>query len=211
MNKFSLAVLAVFAASPAVAADIAEPTPEPVVEEVAAWDWTGKYIGVHKGASWVNADFSVPGFDESEEFNGFILGGFAGYNYMWDNFLIGVEGDISYNWNDKNFNVGGVRGDAGTDWQGSLRARLGYAFDRVLVYKTFGWTATNAFVEPRGGNNEDRTFHGWTLGVGADYAATDNIFLRGEYRYSNFDNKNIGGVKVDLDQHQVLFGVAYKF
>lgn len=212
MNKFSLAILAVFAASPAVAADVvAEPAPAPVAEEVAIFDWNGGYVGIHKGGSWVHGDFSVPGFEEKQEFNGFMIGGFAGYNYMWDNFLIGVEGDLSYNWNDRNFNVGGVRGDAGTDLQGSLRGRLGYAMDRVLLYKTFGWVATNAYVDPRNGNNEDRTFHGWTLGAGLEWAATDNIFLRGEYRYNDYDSRTIGGVKVDLDQHQALFGVAYKF
>jgi outer membrane immunogenic protein len=211
MNKFSLAVLAVFAASPAVAADIvAEPAPEPVVEEVAAYDWTGKYIGIHKGGSWVNGEFSVPGFSESENFNGFMLGAFAGYNFMFDNFLIGVEGDISYNWNDRHFNVGGTRGDVGTDVEGSLRARLGYAMDRTLIYATGGWVATNGFVDTPA-NDTDRTFHGWTLGAGVDWAVTENIFVRGEYRYNNFDQKNFGGVKVDLDQHQALFGVAYKF
>ena len=212
MNRFSLAVLAVLAGSPAVAADIAEPAPEPVAEEVVAiYDWTGGYVGVHKGGSWVRGEFSVPGFEEKEHFNGFLLGGFAGYNYMWDNILIGAEGDVSYNWNDKNFNLGGgVRGDAGTDWQGSLRARVGYAFDRTLIYKTAGWAMTNAHVDTRG-NNQERTFNGWTVGAGVEWAATDNIFIRGEYRYNDYDSKNIRGVKVNLSQHQALFGVAYKF
>ena len=51
-----------------------------------------------------------------------------------------------------------VRGDAGTDWQGSLRARIVYAFDRTLIYKTAGWAVTNAHVDTRG-NNQERTIN----------------------------------------------------
>lgn len=211
MNKFSLAVLAVFAASPAVAADLVEPAPEPVVEEVAtSYDWSGKYIGIHKGGSWLDSDFKFQGENDSENFNGFMIGAFAGYNFTFDNFVVGVEGDINYNWVDERYRAVGLRGDVGTDVAGSLRARLGYSIDRTLIYATGGWAATNGFVE-RGNNDKDKTFNGWTLGAGVDWAFTDNIFIRGEYRFTDYNDKTFKGLEVDLDQHQAVIGVAYKF
>ncbi|MBL0375413.1 porin family protein [Rhizobium sp. KVB221] len=211
MNRFSLAVLAVFVASPAVAADIAtEPTPSPIVEEATAYDWTGAYIGIHKGGGWLNGDFSIPGASASENFNGFLMGTFGGYNFTFDNFVIGVEGDVSYNWNDNRYHAFGTHGDIGTDWAGSLRGRVGYAFDQTLIYATGGWAATRGVIDTPFGD-EDRTFNGWTAGAGIDWAVTQNIFVRGEYRFSDYDNKTVRGVDVELDQHQATIGVAYKF
>lgn len=210
MRKFPLAVLAVFAAQPALAADLVEQAPAPVVEEVTVYDWTGAYIGVHKGFGWLNGDFSVPGASASDEFNGFLLGTFAGYNFMFDNFVIGVEGDFTYNWNDNNYHAFGTHGEVGTDLAGSVRSRVGYAFDRTLLYATGGWTATRGFIDTPA-SDENRTFQGWTLGAGVDWAVTETIFVRGEYRYNDYDDKTISGVNIDLDQHQATIGVAYKF
>ena len=197
---------------PAFAADIVEAPPEPVATEtVTAFDWSGAYIGIQGGGTWVNGEFSVPGGpSDDENFNGGFIGKFVGYNFMIDNFVIGVEGDINYNWNENSYRAAGVRGDVGTDWSGSLRARLGYSFDRVLLYATGGWAATNAYVDSNAGD-WNRTFHGWTIGKGIDYAVTDSIFVRAEYRYTNYNDRTFRGVDVDLDQHTATLGVAFKF
>lgn len=210
MKRMSLAVACLIFASPAMAADPVDETPVPEVTEPAIFDWNGAYIGVYKGGTWVNGDFRVPGDSAHEDFNGFTLGKFVGYNYMYDNILIGAEGDITYTWNENHYRAFGQRNDVGTDWGGSLRGRLGYAFDRTLVFATGGWAMTRGFVDTPNGDG-DRTFHGWTLGAGVDWAVMDDVFVRAEYRFTDFNNKNINGVKVDLDQHQALIGVAYKF
>jgi len=210
MNKFNLAIVAFAFASPAMAADLVEAPPAPVVEEVAVFDWTGGYLGIYKGGTWVNGDFGVPGDNAHEDFNGFTLGKFFGYNYMYENFMIGAEGDITYTWNENRYRALGQRYDVGTDWSGSLRARLGYAVDHTLFYATGGWAATRATIDGPGGNG-DHTFNGWTLGAGVDWAVWDNWFVRGEYRFTNFGNEKVNGVKVDLDQNQFLIGVSYKF
>jgi outer membrane immunogenic protein len=211
MNRFSLAVFAVFAASPALAADIVtEPPPEPVVEVVSAYNWAGGYVGLQKGYGWLNGDFSVPGASASDNFDGFLLGGFAGYNFTFDNFVLGVEGDFSYNWNDNRYHAFGTHGDVGTDWDGSIRGRVGYAFDRTLVYATGGWAVANGFIDTTAGD-ENRSFNGWTVGAGVDWAVTDNFFVRGEYRFIDYSERKLNGVKVDLDQSKLLFGVGYKF
>ena len=210
MNKICLAFAALALASPAVAADLVEEPPAPAVAETAVFDWNGAYLGIYKGGTWVNGDFRVPGDSAHETFNGFTLGKFFGYNFMYDSFLIGAEGDITYNWNDNHYRALGQKNDVGTDWGGSLRGRLGYAFDHTVVYATGGWAATRAFIDSPTGDG-DHTFNGWTVGAGVDWAVWENVFVRGEYRFTNFGNDKINGVKVDLDQNQALIGVAYKF
>ena len=66
---------------------------------------------------------------------------------------------------------------------GTVRARIGWAVDHALFYATGGWAATNAgFTESFGafGNtvvataNSDTMRSGWTVGVGIEYAFTNN-------------------------------------
>ncbi|MBB6483676.1 outer membrane protein [Rhizobium lusitanum] len=211
--KFLFASVAVIASTLAVsahAADLATPT-APAAPAEAGFSWTGGYLGVNGGAGWLNGDFSVPGASTSDKFNGGFIGGFAGFNYqLSNNVVLGVEGDLNYNWNSNNYDFFGTKVKVGTDVAGSVRARVGYAFDRTLVYATGGWTATRGFVKALG-DKETETFNGWTVGAGVDYAFTNNIFARAEYRFSSFGDKDFYGIKADLDQHVISVGVGVKF
>lgn len=209
MKKLLYTVAAIAALSGiANAADAVDQIPAAPVADVApVFTWTGPYFGVQGGGAWLDGDFSAGGLSASEDFDGGIFGAFVGYNWQFSNgFVAGIEGDVDYNWNEET--LGGV--DIGTDWSGSVRARVGYAFDRALIYAAGGWTVTNAYVDG-GGVDEDETFNGWTIGAGLDYAVTDNIFGRLEYRYNDFGDKDIAGVNVDLDQHVVKVGLGVKF
>jgi outer membrane immunogenic protein len=210
--------LALFA-STAYAADAVTEIPEaPAAEYVApAFSWEGAYFGIDAGHGWLDGEFSAVGAAGSigEDFDGASIGAFAGYNWQLSSgFVAGVEGDVSYNFNDNEY-LG--LADVGTDWAGSVRAKVGYTFDRALIYVAGGWTATNGYVEVDAADfDESETFHGWTLGAGVDYAVTDNMFLRAEYRYNDFGDKDIelapGAVlNADLDQHVVKVGLGVKF
>ncbi len=207
-KTFAVAALALSVSTAVYAADAVEQIPEaPMAVETSAFTWTGAYVGIQGGAGWLNGDFSVPGASASQDFDGGMVGGFVGYNWQFGNgFVAGVEGDFDYNWNEESF--GGI--DIGTDWSGAVRGRIGYAFDRVMVYGAGGWAITNGYVEGLG-VDESETFNGWTVGAGVDFAVTDNMFIRGEYRYNDFGDKDIGGLNVDLDQHVVKAGIAVKF
>ena len=61
------------------------------------------------------------------------------------------------------------------------------------------------------GDKESKTFNGWTIGAGVDYAFTNNIFARAEYRFNSYGNKDVLGIKADLDQHVVGVGIGVKF
>ena len=87
-----------------------------------------------------------------------------------------------------------------SDIQGAIRARAGYALDRLLIYvaggAAFGRFSTTSFI---GGidflsgrtsyfasGNRSTTRVGWTLGGGVEYAVNDHWSARVEYRYSDF-------------------------
>ena len=104
---------------------------------------------------------------------------------------------------------------ADANWQGSIRGRVGYAFNRALLYGTGGFALADIDTDvPGGGDDGSGTEWGWTLGAGLDYAVTDKIFLRGEYRYTDladFDNDNDQGEIEDLDSNTFRLGVGVLF
>ncbi|MBY5558768.1 outer membrane beta-barrel protein [Rhizobium leguminosarum bv. viciae] len=195
-------------ATTAFAADAVEDIPAAPVAAAPTFTWSGPYLGIDGGASWLNGDFSVGGASDSQDFNGGVFGGFVGYNFQFDNnFVVGIEGNFEHNWNEEE----ALGADVGTDWAGAVRGRVGYAFDRALLYGAAGWTATRGYVDLPGLDKETETFNGYTVGAGVDFAITNNIFARGEYRFNDFGEKDILGVDVDLDQHELKFGIGVKF
>lgn len=196
--------------SSAFAADVV--TPEPVAPEVVEAapisSWDGAYIGAFGGVTWLDGKYDFGATNHNRTSTGGTIGKFVGYNYQFENnFVLGLEGDVSYNWNDDS-----IKGtDVGTDWAGSIRARAGYAWDDALIYGAAGWTTARGFVDPNNGSKKTKSLQGYTLGAGVDYKFTQNIFARAEYRFNDYGSEKIGGVNFDAKQHAVLFGVGYKF
>jgi outer membrane immunogenic protein len=205
MKDIILSAIIALSASTAMAADMIEPQ----AAAAPVFTWAGPYFGIDGGAGWLNGDFSAGGASVSEDFNGGLFGGFVGYNWQLDNSIVlGVEGNVEYNWNDKDLAPGL---NVGTDWSGAVRARVGYAFDNALLYGAAGWTATRGFVDVTGLDKETKTFNGYTVGAGIDYSFTNNIFGRVEYRYNDYGSKDLLGIDADLDQHVVKVGLGVKF
>ena len=136
----------------------------------------------------------------------------AGYNFQNGPWVLGIEGDVAYTWNENSYFGGLV--EAGTDWQGSLRGRVGYAIDRTLIYGTAGLAVTNAYIDvPSAPFSLDDTLVGWTVGAGIEHAFTDNWSARLEYRYSDFGEFKPDGIAtgVDVTEHTLRVGISYKF
>ncbi|WJH39373.1 porin family protein [Aliirhizobium terrae] len=205
---FILATTVAMTASTAVfAADAVEqiPTAPVAVETTPPFTWDGAYIGAHTGYGWGNGD--LEGFSD-DNFDGWRLGAFVGYNWQFSSgFVAGIEGDANYDWGDANYG-GGVSVENG--FSGSVRGRVGYAFDRTLIFAAGGYTATNVDLNAPGADDDD-TLHGWTIGAGVDHAFTDNVFGRLEYRYNDYGDGNLSGADFDLDQHVIQVGVGVKF
>lgn len=216
MKTALLATSMILAASSVFAADVVYEAPEaPMVEAPIVFTWSGPYIGIQGGAGWADLSGTIDGVSGDTSLNGGLVGGFIGFQHQFaNNFVLGVEGDLDYNWNDNNFDFAGERYEYGTELAGSVRARVGYAADRSLFYVTGGWATTRGYGEVSDGVDtfkEKETFNGWTVGAGIEHAFTDNLFGRAEYRYNDYGNKDYDFGSLDLDQHTVKVGLGVKF
>jgi outer membrane immunogenic protein len=200
-------------AAPALAAEPfpAEPAPPPTFEATPTGpvqDWSGFHIGALFGYSFGDADTPVA---LNPELDGLDGGVYAGADYQFDSFVLGLEGDLL---------ASGVEGSAGSlgieqTWSGSLRGRAGIALDRFLLYGTGGLAATGVEATA-GGLGDSDTLMGWTAGVGAEAMVAPNVSARVEYRHSEYENKTftLGGgapTAVDLGTDSVRAGVGVRF
>ena len=163
---------------------------------------------------------------------GFLAGGTLGLNLQASDFVFGVEADGDWtNLKGSSSYCGtasiSIRPPAGATCEtksalfGTLRARFGYAFDRVLVYGTGGV----ADVDVQAGFNPPATFDGaanfgWIVGAGVEFAFADNWTAKVEYLYTDLGTMtcstaaNCGvsvPVTVSLSENIVRAGVNFKF
>ena len=160
--------------SAAFAADIILPE-EPIPVVTPIFTWTGVYIGLVGGYNWGSGDWSIEGVNVARlDPNGGNIGGTVGYNYQFTNSVVlGIETDLSWSGaKDSVFCDGvGFRCETRSEWFGTLRPRLGYAFDRFLPYITGGAAYGNVKLTLRDtvtGNSfsDSTTRFGWAAGVG---------------------------------------------
>ncbi len=207
-----LGLMAFLGTVPAFAADaVIEEPPAPAVpmEEPPVNTWSGPYAGVSLGYAF--AGETEDDFDNSIDTDGFLLGGFAGYNYQVGNIVAGAEADIGYSWEDGS--NAGVTSESGVE--GSLRARLGYVVSpNILLYATAGGAAKDLELSAAG-DSDSNTMIGWTAGGGADVMVTERVFGRVEYRYTDFGSETfeLGGTSGDVSDknHRVSVGLGMKF
>jgi outer membrane immunogenic protein len=218
--RLALAALLLTSTS-AFAADLAPQTVEPAAPIVApVFSWTGFYAGVHAGASFGQGKASAAKFDST----GFLGGVHAGYNEQFDGgFVVGLEGDIDYSSftksKDVSVTVGGVttnnRAKFKNEWQGSVRARAGYAFDNILPYVTGGVAFGDEKLDVNGFGSNSDTRVGWTAGAGVEYAIDPNWIVRGEVRYVDLGQKDVtldgARIKTRFESVNTTLGVSYKF
>ncbi len=211
------AAATVLIASPAISADLYDPV-APVAPEVygpTVFSWAGPYVGAQIGFGWGETRGKIKGSRRGIDTDGVIGGLYGGYNaQLTPNFVLGGEADISWSDISGDRNIGGRKYEARTDWQGTIRARAGAAFDRILVYGTGGVAFAGNNMKKQARGSESQTHVGWTLGAGVEGAITENIVARGEYLYAGYgkeDYNKINAKGVDLNTSVVRAGVAYKF
>lgn len=208
----ALGLVALLGTVPAFAADAVfeePPAPAAPMEEPPVNTWSGPYAGVTLGYGFSGE--TEDDFGTTVGTDGFLLGGFAGYNYQVGNIVAGAEADIGYSWMEGSEN--GLTSESGVE--GSLRARLGYVVSpNILLYATAGGAAKDLEVSG-GGFSDSNTMLGWTAGVGGDFMVTEKIFGRVEYRYTDFGSEDftLGGTTSDVSDkdHRINFGLGVKF
>lgn len=235
-------VVALTAASGAQAADVVmAQEPAPVVA-APVFSWTGFYGGAQIGGSWADTDLSGRGRvgDYRQGFSpdpsGFMGGLYVGYNYdIGNNIVLGVETDWAWADMDESDSadfgltdgsMGKSTGKIKEKWAGATRVRVGYAADRWMPYIAGGVAyakVDSSFrIKDSAGNtvpgysvSDSDTMTGWTIGAGVDYAMTDHLILRAEYRYSDFGDQDYSNdnikYNVDYKTNDFRVGVAYKF
>jgi outer membrane immunogenic protein len=197
---FSTAIL-VLSATALQAADLPVYEAPPPIEAVPVYDWSGVYIGAHGGYSFGEAD--IDGVGTIDDFDGPLVGGQVGFNWQYNMFVLGIEGDASWTFADTDFGIGPVNVEAEENWTASARGRLGVAFDRFLVYGTggAGWVDVDVDATVGGVNigSDSNTHFGWVAGGGGEMLVTPNVSVGVEYLHSEYDEEtyNIAGVAVD--------------
>jgi outer membrane immunogenic protein len=158
-----------------------------------AFSWNGVYVGAHAGYGWSTAN--------ALDLDGFVGGAQIGFNvHLSRNWVIGLETDISAT----SISAGAV--DQPWIWSG--RARLGYAFDRTLVYGTVGIAASRLDA---GGVSSG--FIGAVYGAGVEWAWMRNWSVRVEYLHYDFGDELFAFLApvTTLDSDVVRLGVNYRF
>jgi outer membrane immunogenic protein len=231
MRKLTLALFtgtALVSAQAAFAADLRRPAPPPPPPVAAFYNWSGFYVGGNVGWGWTDgsADFAIAGargtLDGSGD--GFLGGIQAGYNWQNGPWVIGVELDFQGSTGDGD--VTGLAGgnrvafNASTPWFGTLRGRLGYAWDRWLVYATggalYGKSEFEGNVTGVGPFSSSETFWTWTVGGGVEWALWERWSAKLEYLYAGSPNDvpaipRTAIIDGSTDTHIVRAGLNYRF
>ncbi len=231
MKRLILATVALSAltlAGPVAAADI--PAKAPIFRAApgpAIYNWSGFYLGLYGGGGWGHHDrTNAAGLDNSYRSTGGLIGALAGYNWQWNSpLVVGLEGDIAWaNIKGDDAGAGGTVDQSQYRWLGSVRGRIGYAFDNWLLFGTGGWAFANIRHTNSSGttivttDSFDTTRSGWTLGGGVEYAFMPNWTVRADYRYFDFGSysrsapaNGIFPYSVSNKLQTVTVGLSYKF
>ncbi len=201
------------------------------------YNWTGFYLGGNVGYGWSHRDFtntitatlgdiqrsgSNSGNDDGR---GWLGGGQVGFNYQFlGSWVAGIEADIdaAHITSSTSACFTGVTAVCGTrdtnikDF-GTVRGRLGYAFNNVLLYGTGGWAwghgnnttqitcvgagcpGTSVLPTSPAPVSIDINPSGWAAGGGVEWAFLPNWTLRAEYLHLQFD-----GIKEDASIQAIV-------
>jgi outer membrane immunogenic protein len=202
--------------APATAADLAaRPYTKAPAAVIAVNNWTGFYIGAMGGYAQENTS-------GIGALSGGFAGGTLGYNWQTGNLVFGLEADAA--WADVGATVaipGLVSVTDKVRSTGTVRGRIGYAFDQVLIYGTGGyaWADNRLSATAGAASISDSHVHsGWTVGAGVEVLFAPKWSVKAEYLYRSFEGQtyfsNIvpGGVQSGtLNLNSVQVGVNYHF
>jgi outer membrane immunogenic protein len=169
---------------------------------VPVYNWGGIYYGINGGYGFGSTDWtdsanaSGLGSTGSFDMSGYVVGVTVGFNYQVDAFVLGAEADFDASGIDGKSSSafcstvgfgGGTQCETKNTWISTLRARIGYAADRVLFYGTAGGALGNIDTGVNGGFDKS-TKGGWTAGAGVEAALADNWTARVEYLFVDLAN-----------------------
>ena len=212
-------VLGLLLASIAGAAGAADMSARPAYTKAAmmspAINWTGFYVGAMGG-------YASEATSDSSGLKGGFGGGTLGYNWQSGMLVLGIEADGA--WADVSQTVtapGLVTLRDKVEFLGTVRGRVGAAFNQVLLYGTGGF----AFADNKLSGNvlgvslSDSKLHtGWAAGAGIEWMFAQRWSLKAEYLYRRFESQTYfttqlpaGVASGTLAMNSVQVGINYHF
>jgi outer membrane immunogenic protein len=197
-----------------------------------AHDWSGPYMGANIGYAWGQTANTwrspAAGYFDWEpdgpiSYDSVIGGAQAGYLKQFGRLVVGAEIDIgatSLEGNDAQ--QAGLINAIEINYIGTIRGRLGYAFERSFIYATGGFAYADYTKKDESvGWSKDDNLTGWTVGAGYEYALANHWSARVEYQYIDFGAVNSlltdgNGLyyfhqATDIEVHSVRAGLNYSF
>jgi opacity protein-like surface antigen len=235
-SKFiaAVAVSVIAGVSAASATDLSVPVYKkaPVMAD-PAYNWSGFYVGAHLGGIWGRSHVVDNGVltESGAPTNGVVGGILGGYNWQTGPIVLGIEGD--FGWSDalghgviiepppppeepRGPNTYRLR------WDSHLVGKAGFASGQWLLFAT-GGLAIAGFNFQEGvvpsappPNGVSKTYVGFSVGAGVEYAFTQHLLGRVQYIYDDFGGKDYtaidGGIyRVNLTSQTVRGALAWKF
>jgi len=186
--------------------------------------WAGFYVGANLGYAWGTAhsscDANSDGYCDlgspatihvwNNNPSGFLGGMQWGYNIQHEGIVFGPEFDIGYLDLSSKVISGHNFSETDPGIYGDATLRVGYAWDRVLVYAKggLGFYDGRAFINAPA--NETLTRIGWTVGGGLEYKVNPNWSVKGEYLHTEYGTSStLLGDSLALETDTVKVGVNY--
>jgi outer membrane immunogenic protein len=196
----------------AFGADLGVP-PAPLAPPPSPFSWTSCYGGLRAGGGMGQKDLTdaagvlspTTGFtSENLNISGYMVGGQLGCDYQFaSNWVIGIEGAASGGniGSQTNFTTPLIPGDAATfkattDFLMSVTGRVGYTWDRWMLYAKGGaaWAgdsySTFDVAQTYSLQGLENRF-GWTAGAGVEWALWQDWSVRLEYDYYDFGTRSV--------------------
>lgn len=171
----------------------------PMTDSQDVTDWSGFYIGGKVGGIWSDigwtenfGEFDAPGGAKFTP-SSFAGGVFGGGNIQMGNWIFSLEAAFQgMSLNQSTSPV--VPTDTfktEIEWLLFVEPRLGYTFDKTMVFVKGGWVGGNAKLSASGlttagalASFTDTEFvDGWTIGGGIEYALWPSVIVGVDYNY----------------------------
>ncbi len=191
-----LAVIAGMASAGGLSEPVEAPAPIPIAPApvMTGSDWTGFYAGAQLGYGQLDAD------ELTDDPEGLIFGGHAGYLYDFGQWVIGGELDIDGT--DIEDEDVGVEVDTIT----RAKLRVGYDAGNWLPYVTGGIAQVRTSSDTDAFDTDDT---GPFAGLGVEYRLSPSIRVGGEVLQHQFEDYDDTGV--DIDATTATARVSFQF
>lgn len=217
----------------AIAADLpGRAAPPVIVAPAPIFTWTGAYIGLTAGYGWGKTEWAgyptgawaasppadvaaIAALQSGSANKGSFTGGLqVGYNYQFGPVIVGAEADFNYLDTKVYRAAGALLPVAGTfvttstwagigEFVGTVRGKLGFGWDRFMVYGTGGLAygnttiTQNVFFAATGSSaigSYSAWKAGWTAGAGVEWAFTPNWSAKVEYLHIDLGSRTSTGL-----------------